>query len=125
MRRALILAALLAGAITPAAHAQSSLVVQASAVTHFGGFEQATARFECAAADATGATTQLTRCSFGPLYATLPKGGPAVATGAGTVRAGWPYDLCVSATSYPSTGPVTVSRCAPYSFLTGSLIIGT
>jgi hypothetical protein len=125
MRRALILGALLAAAIAPAAQAApSSLVVQAAAQGHFGGFEQMRVHFECSAKDTTGAATQLTSCTFGPLSAPLPKGLVQITTGGGIVRAGWPYDLCVSATSYHVSGPLTVSKCGAYDSLTGKVLIG-
>lgn len=124
MKRALILAVVLAGALAPAAQAQSTLVVQAAAVGHFGGFEQMAVHFECAAADVTGAPTQITRCTFGPLSAPAGKLGQLRVSSGGTVRLGVSHSLCVSATSYHATGPLTVSRCGLYDSLTGKVVIG-
>ena len=126
LRRAALVGAIVSAALAPPATAQEPppLLVQATAAGHFGGFEQTAMRFECAAVDLTGAPAALTRCSFGPLNATLPKGGPAIATGAGTVRAGWPYDLCVSAIAHHGPEPITVAKCAPYDSLTGKVLIG-
>jgi hypothetical protein len=130
MRRALILGVLLAAALAPAAQARPSLVVESVAKGYHGGFEQMNVQFQCGAADVKGASTYLTRCSFGTIYA---KGGggcfecvnpPVVtATGSGNVRLGMPYDLCVTATSYVGGTPQTVSKCAAYSYLTNTAVI--
>jgi hypothetical protein len=129
IRRALMVGVVAAAVLAPVAQARPSLVVQASAVSYNGGFEQMNVRFECAAVDVTGKPTHFNRCSFGSIYA--PAGQcfecvnpPAVVTtGAGNVRLGLPYDLCVTATSYLASGPQTVSKCAPFSYLTGTAVI--
>lgn len=132
MKRALILCALLTAALAPVAQARPSLVVTATAKGSFGGFERMDVRFECAAVDVTAAPAWLTRCSFGPLYANttgqcmdcpIPSPPAGAAVGSGNVRLGLPYDLCVTATSLISSGPQTVTRCAPYSYLTNTAVI--
>lgn len=132
MKRVLILTALLTAALAPAAQARPSLVVEAAAKGYHGGFEQMNVQFECVAADVSGNPTYITRCSFGKVYAPTtgecmdcPQPDPpaAVAIGSGNVRLGLPYDLCVTAVSYTTAGPQTVSRCAPYSYLTNTAVV--
>jgi hypothetical protein len=127
MRRALILAALAAVAVAPAAaEARPSLVVSAVAKGYHGGFENMNVQFACAAADVTGKPTVIRTCRFGSIYA--PATGPcfecvtppAAATSAsGNVRLGLPYDLCVTAVS----GTESVTKCAPFDYLTNSAVI--
>lgn len=127
-KRALILGALLAVALAPAAQARPSIVVGATAKGYHGGFEQMNVAFECAAASIVGKATYITRCSFGSIYAPTtgqcmdcPQPDPpaAVSVGRGNVRLGLPYDLCITAVS----GTETVSKCAPYSYLTNTAVI--
>lgn len=129
-RRTVLVGAVLAAALAPAAQARPSIVVTASAAGYNGGFEQMNVAFECAAADVTGAPTAIRRCSFGSIYA--PATGTcfecanppaAVTTGSGNVRLGLPYDLCVTAVSYVPGGVQSVTRCAPYSYLTNTAVV--
>jgi hypothetical protein len=126
MRRALILAVVLAGALAPAAQARPSIVVQAAA-TAIPQVEVMNVQFECTAANAGAALVNLTRCSFGPIYAST--GGcfecydVPVASDSGNLAVGLPYDLCVTAQTYTATGTQTVSKCAPFSYLTNSATI--
>jgi hypothetical protein len=126
IRRAALLGAVLTAALAPMAEARPSLVVEAAAKGYHGGFEQMNVQFECAAADVTGKSTSIRRCSFGSIYA--PTTGqcfecvnPAATTaaGSGNVRLGMPYDLCITAVA----GTQTVTKCAPYSYLTNTAVI--
>ena len=133
MRRALLVVALAAFALAPAvAEARPSLVVSGIAKGYHGGFENMNVQFECAAADIGGAPTYITRCSFGKASAPTtgqcmdcPQPDPpaAVSVGSTNVRLGLPYDLCVTAVSHTTAGVQTVSRCAPFDYLTNTALI--
>lgn len=124
-RRTVLVGAVLAAALAPAAQARPSIVVQAAA-TAVNQVEVMNVQFECAAANAGTANVHLRRCSFGPIYAgtgcfecyRLP-----VASGSGNLAVGMPYDLCVTAETYGPSGTQRVEKCAPFSYLTNSAVI--
>jgi hypothetical protein len=121
MRKALLLAAVLAAAMAPAAQARPTIVVQASAVgvTSAGVLS---VQFQCSAADITGGPVVIETCGFGPLYA-APSGGTAFAftSGSGALRQGGSRFLCVVASTPGTTQNVT--RCAAYDPLTGTAVV--
>ncbi|MEA2177839.1 MAG: hypothetical protein QOG77_1136 [Solirubrobacteraceae bacterium] len=126
IRRALLVGVLAAAVFAPAAQARPSIVVQAAA-TAINEVEVMNVQFECSAANAGAALVYLRRCSFGPIYAST--GGcfecydVPVASGGGNLAVGLPYDLCVTAQTYTATGTQTVSKCAPFSYLTNTATI--
>jgi hypothetical protein len=112
-------------ASVPAAQARPSIVVEAAAVGHFGGFEQMAVEWECAAANAGTGTVWLSRCSFGPINAAVTCFecyNPPAAIGRSTFVLGQPYELCVTAYTYSPTYQV-VSKCAPFSYLTNTAVL--
>lgn len=124
MRRALILAALVAGALAPAADARPSLVVQASASGIVVG-DQMRLTVECSAADVKNIHFGLSQCSVGPVAADTYCGfecpGEAFAYATGTAPAG-AYELCVRAYSW-GTYAQHFARCVPLDPTTHTAVI--
>ena len=125
MRRATILAVVLAAALAPAASARPSLVVQASAFgVPLGDEMQLTA--ECKAADVRNIVWYVTRCSVGPVAAETHCGfecpGAATAFATGRAPAG-SYELCVAAGSYGGGTPQGFHKCVPLDPKTHTAVI--
>ena len=116
-------------AVAPAAQARPSIVVQGVAKGHTAippMFENFAVEWECTASNAGTANVILSQCSFGGVNAVHPcmdcPTPPAnYAVGKGTFRLGLDYQLCVTAYVYQPYQ--TVTRCAPYDYLTNTAVV--
>ena len=116
-------------AVAPAAQARPSIVVQGVAKGHTAVppmFENFAVEWECTAGNAGAALVVLTQCSFGGVDAVrhcmdCPTPPENYAVGRGIFRLGLAYQLCVSA--YVAQPYQTVTRCAPYDYLTNTAVV--